>query len=335
MPWPLDSTGWPYVHLLTVTLAIHAMLVGYVLSGTAVALVAAVRGRRGPIATAALDWLPFSLGLAITAGVAPLLFTQLIHQHSFYSSNLVLGARHMAIVPVLIASFYGLYLAKAIGTGPKLRGATLAVALLGFAFVAWSWTDVTLLMQREDDWPALYARGAYSSEDSRVWLRWAMWMAAAVPSFALIAVWQVDEVGARRRIALVALAGVTATSVLALVWREALPPLSDRSIERALPYALAHGVLRVLEGCGWAAVIAKPHARARAGVVVATAGGAGAVLTGAVLREAERAHAIEPLRSTAASAEGAWLFGIGIVVLVIAVTAIVRWVRAGRANSAG
>jgi hypothetical protein len=57
--------------------------------------------------------LPFMLGLGITAGVAPLLFLQLLYQHRFYSANLILGPRWGAVVPALITGFYALYLVKA------------------------------------------------------------------------------------------------------------------------------------------------------------------------------------------------------------------------------
>ena len=49
---------------------------------------------------------------AITAGVAPLLFLQILYQREFYTANLLLFNRWMAILPVLIVGFYSLYLIK-------------------------------------------------------------------------------------------------------------------------------------------------------------------------------------------------------------------------------
>jgi hypothetical protein len=103
----------PYLALAIVTFALHALAIGFVVAGTAVVALAAARGRAdAPIAAATRDWLPFALGLGITAGVAPLLFVQLLYQPRFYTANLLLFVRWLAIVPALIVGFYALYLGK-------------------------------------------------------------------------------------------------------------------------------------------------------------------------------------------------------------------------------
>jgi hypothetical protein len=94
-----------YLALLIVTFAMHAALIGFVLGGAAWATVRALRGGDDPVAAAARDWLPFGLGAAITAGIAPLLMIQVLYQHRMYTATLLLSHRFMAIVPVLIAGF--------------------------------------------------------------------------------------------------------------------------------------------------------------------------------------------------------------------------------------
>src|SRR5262245_23082266 len=78
------------------TFALHAVFASYVVAGAAYALV-----RRDELAARTRDRLPFMLGCAITAGVAPLLFLQLLHQRRFYTANLVMGPRWGAVVPAL------------------------------------------------------------------------------------------------------------------------------------------------------------------------------------------------------------------------------------------
>ena len=58
------------------------------------------------------DWLPAILGLAITAGIAPLLFVQILYKHQFYTANLLLFNRFMLLLPALIVAYYMLYLVR-------------------------------------------------------------------------------------------------------------------------------------------------------------------------------------------------------------------------------
>ena len=105
--WPF-STGhhglWLVLYL--VTWALHAVFVGYVLVGSAYALVQVLRRAEDPIAERARDLLPFMLGCGITAGVAPLLFLQLLYQERFYTANLLLGPRWGAVVPMKARPFW-------------------------------------------------------------------------------------------------------------------------------------------------------------------------------------------------------------------------------------
>src|SRR5690606_13473055 len=105
-----------YLTVYMLTLALHVVPMNCVLAGSMVLFGATVNTRRkngnqanGNAASGALyfsdwlrDWMPFLLGVAITAGVAPLLFVQILYQKNFYTANLLLFNRWMAILPVLI-----------------------------------------------------------------------------------------------------------------------------------------------------------------------------------------------------------------------------------------
>src|SRR5262245_4673257 len=71
--WPFDRGGG-VLALYVATLALHAVFIGYVVAGTAYAVVQALRRADDPLAATVRDRLPFMLGCGITAGVAPLLF---------------------------------------------------------------------------------------------------------------------------------------------------------------------------------------------------------------------------------------------------------------------
>lgn len=186
-----------YLGLYLFTLILHVLLMNYVLAGGAVLVAGRVLGRRaaeGPGPTGVLlDWMPFALGAAITAGVAPLLFVQILYKQQFYTANLLLFHRWMAIVPVLIAGFYLLYLAKSRAAAAWPGWASTAVRLgawLGFAFVAYSWTENHLLGRDHAVWPAFYGSGAMRYRSPEVVPRLALWLTGSIPTMAALVGWQ-------------------------------------------------------------------------------------------------------------------------------------------------
>lgn len=185
LPWP--SVG--YVVLYVATLLLHAVFMSYVLAGVLTVAIAKVRGllrgtKAGPITTVLIDWLPFALSAAITAGIAPLLFVQILYQEAFYTANLLLFHRWMAILPVLIVAFYLLYVLKAKSVAPRLSAA-VAVAIAGaIMFVGWSWVENHLLSLDRAAWVDHYAKGSMVYGDPSVFARFGFWVLAAIPTSA-------------------------------------------------------------------------------------------------------------------------------------------------------
>ena len=139
-PWPTAM----YLTLFVVTAAIYMVFMNYVLAGAIVLLVGYLApgarrrvegGAGGPtrsglglILKVVRDWLPAILGLAITTGIAPLLFLQILYKHQFYTANLLLFNRFMLLLPALIVAYYMLYLdqeprsGRAGADGPRAGG---------------------------------------------------------------------------------------------------------------------------------------------------------------------------------------------------------------------
>ncbi len=123
-PWPTAM----YLTLFVVTAAIYMVFMNYVLAGSIVLLIGYLApgarrrveaGTGGParsglglILKIVRDWLPAILGLAITTGIAPLLFLQILYKRQFYTANLLLFNRFMLLLPALIVAYYMLYLIK-------------------------------------------------------------------------------------------------------------------------------------------------------------------------------------------------------------------------------
>jgi len=320
--WPLSSNAnaiWLALYLLT--FALHIVLVGYVVAGTAYALIQALRTKDDPIAEGVRDRLPFMLGLGITAGVAPLLFLQLLYQRRFYSANLILGPRWGAVVPALVIGFYALYLAKATIV-PQLRKLALATGLVCFVFVAWSWTEINAVMQDEPAWREMYAAGSRLYAQSGVVPRLLVWLGAMASGFAILAAWWARAAD-YRRLAIIGVIGRVA-SALAIVWlaTNTGPSAAIVGAAHGWTYVLAAGVLAELVGWGW--MLRRPTGRA---LSLVTGAGAAALIAGVVVRESPRLALIEAPRASSVEAQGLWVFALTALVGIALIAWIVRTIR--------
>ena len=197
-PFSLPTPTATYLVLYIATMAAHVALMSYVLAGSGLVVVQAMRGRvhDGPAAEVAgvlRDWLPFALGAAITAGVAPLLFVQVLYQESFYSANLLLFHRWMAVVPVLMLGFYLLYLNKSPLAARWSKAAQVGIAgaaFACFAFTGYSWIENHLLALDRQAWPGMYAAGEMVYLRAQSGPRALFWLALAVPLTVTILAWQ-------------------------------------------------------------------------------------------------------------------------------------------------
>jgi hypothetical protein len=247
--------------------------------------------------------------------VAPLLFLQLLHQRRFYTANLLLGPRWGAVVPALILGFYALYLAKA---AERHRRLALGVGLACFAFVAWSWTEIHLVMQDDPAWRAMYGAGERVYLRAAVVPRLAIWVGAMLALFAGAAVWHAAP-GERRRLAALALVGLGVSAGAASV---AAASGGGFDAAHGWTYALLAAVLAAASG--WAWTLRRPEGP---GVWLATLATAVALVAGAVVREAPRLALLERGRGTAAEAGGLLVFGITLAIGAAAITWVIRSVR--------
>ena len=180
-----------------VTLVIHVVFMNYVLAGTGYLAVSYMRtgGRNlGESAKVIKEWTPFLLSGAITAGVAPLLFVQILYKQGYYTANLLLFNRWMAILPVLIIGFYALYLLKSGWLSRRATWVASVVALLpilSVAFTGYSWTENHLLSVRDPAfWGNFYSTRAQIYTEPQLLPRLLVWASGSIPTFALILAWQ-------------------------------------------------------------------------------------------------------------------------------------------------
>lgn len=353
----LFPTGYPaptatYLTLYVATWVLHVLFMHYVLAGSGyLALrgtVFAGRADDGLPAKYLKEWLPFMLSAAITAGIAPLLFVQIIYQHRFYTGNLLLFYRWLAILPSLIVGFYLLYLLKAdarVLKRPLVRPLIKLIIFACFGYVAWLWTMNHLLSsQKLDVWTQQYAAGTvfYRSED--VLPRLGFWFASAFPTLAAWLGWQVwlnrdegqklladvpTETEARdvRHIAVIALVGLLACGLMAALYYSITPPNLRAVITGPLAGAYLWGAL--IGGCIQAAAWIRIWSRSRVTprLMAIIAGGLLVTLVGvAVVRESLRLGKIDITtlydeHASAAQVAGRWTF----LFFLIVNSALVVW----------
>jgi len=191
-----------YLVLYVLTFALHQAFMHYVLGGSVyLAWCNLFPGdsdsprTEQPLARVLRDWMPFMLSAAITAGVAPLLFVQIVYPKEFYTANLLLSWRWMVVIPVLIVNFYLLYVVKSrkCANWPSaLRTLLNVVIAAGFVFVGFCWTANHLISMNETGWPAIYETGSVALSPAEVTLRILIWSSGAVLTMAVFAGWQLS-----------------------------------------------------------------------------------------------------------------------------------------------
>lgn len=261
-------TAW-YETLLVVTLLVHLLFVSYVVLAVAVSAGAALIGRReSAIVHTLRDWSTFALSAAITAGIAPLLFVQILAQREFYTANLLLFHRWMAILPVLIVAFYAMYMMKVKRVAAsRASQATLAVAVLGCVlFVGWSWVENHLLSLDVAVWPEQYQSESMVYRQSAILPRLLFWLALACPTGAALLAWQlrggasgtraVDASAAARPLARIAVPALVVAPVFgwwSIAGGSLADPLASGAMSSAaLPWLVAAAIGAGAQVGGWA-----------------------------------------------------------------------------------
>ena len=356
-PLGLPAATAFYLCLYLATLVVHLMFMHYVLAGSIYLAVGRLMGKARCQAcrwqSILVDWLPFATGLAITAGVAPLLFVQILYGREFATANLLLSHRWMAILPVLIVCFYLLYLQKSGWIARRAwawRPAVAAIACAGFLFIAWSWTENHLLMLDRTAWPGMYATGSLWYESAGVLPRLAAWCFLAFPSLAIELAWQGRLLGARldepaaadirvlgfspvRRLAVTALSGWAGTLLAAVAYWPAITAPARAAIAGPLggPWLIVAAAAIVMQVAAWS--IALVSDRLSRGMLIAMTAAWVATLLGlAVARETIRLAAVdlatgEELHQTALGIGGLPVFLLFAILNAVAIGWCIRTVR--------
>jgi hypothetical protein len=134
--------------LLQATFLLHVLAVNVVLGGSVLALHYRFSRRpegarpRAAVLSFFANALPVAVAAAVTFGVAPLLFVQVLYGRLFFTSSVLMAWAWLAVVPLVILAYSGAYLLafRGVALGRRARPVAAAVAVL---FVAVAFLQVT------------------------------------------------------------------------------------------------------------------------------------------------------------------------------------------------
>lgn len=141
--------------LMLATFVVHILLMNAVFGSAMIGLAQTLWGRDdapGPHETARL--LPTGMALTVNAGVAPLLFMQVLYGHFFYISDVMLAFWWLSVIGLVIVAYYGAYVwdfrFHRLGRGGRTLAAAFMVAVL--FLISFVFTNNFTLMLTPERW---------------------------------------------------------------------------------------------------------------------------------------------------------------------------------------
>lgn len=174
-PLGLPAPEWLLEFLLILTFILHVIPMNLVLGGGFVCAYAARKahvlkaaGRGGEakdyatLATKVSKMLPVATAAAITLGVAPLLFVQLLYGHMFFSASILMGWWWFGVVWLLLIGYVGYYrMADRFANDPKKAAGLAFFVSLVFALIAFIFVNNSTLSLRPELWRDMYSESRH------------------------------------------------------------------------------------------------------------------------------------------------------------------------------
>lgn len=189
-PTPLPGPPWLFHLLWVVTFLIHLLFVNTVLGGS---LLAALAGSRKPgrreTALLLVEVNSWAISFAITFGIAPLLFMQVLLGRFFYTATVLVAWPWLAMLGLLVVGYYLNYVAKYRLRAGKGAGPVLVVEALCFLGIAVVQVMVNLLHAQPGRWEVVAARATAALTDPTFLPRLLHFVLAAVTMAGALAAW--------------------------------------------------------------------------------------------------------------------------------------------------
>jgi len=189
-PAPLPGPPWLFHTLWVVTFLIHLLFVNAVLGGTLLAALAGsgTPGRRDATRLF-VEINSWAISFAITFGIAPLLFVQVVLGRFFYTATVLVAWAWLGMLGLLIVGYYLNYVAKYRLRAGKGAGAVLVVEALCFLGIAAVQVTVNLLHMQPARWEAVAGGARAALADPTFLPRLLHYVLAAVTMAGALAAW--------------------------------------------------------------------------------------------------------------------------------------------------
>ena len=191
-PIPLPAPVWLFKLLHLVTFVLHLTTVELLIGGLTAAIAFHLAGRIANIPAAAqaagllAHRLPTLMAYVINLGVPPLLFAQVLYGRALYTSSVLIGAYWISVIALLIASYFGIYVASKRASEKKGWGRVGIASLLLALTIAFIYSNNMSLMLRPDVWASMYKANPtgvqLNSGDPTLMPRWVFFMVGAFPA---------------------------------------------------------------------------------------------------------------------------------------------------------
>ncbi len=179
------QVGWIWFQvLLTATFVVHILLMNALFGGAVVTLLGGVfgRGGSGEVAREMAKRVPTLVALTVNAGIAPLLFLQVLYGHLFYSSSIVMAVWWFAIIPLLIMGYYSTY-AVSLRYDGALRPFWSFLVVVILLVVGFLFANNNTLALVPASWSAWFSNGqgiSLNLSEPTLWPRWLHMMVGAL-----------------------------------------------------------------------------------------------------------------------------------------------------------
>lgn len=188
-PIPLPGPVGLLQFLLVLGWFLHALPMYGLLGGTLITIVTEALGRgsefHARLARRLWSVLPGVMGVAITFGIVPLLFLQVLYGQAFFATSVLVAWPWLSVIPGLLLAYYGLY-ANALW-GDRIGRWRLAIGLGSFLLIDWvgyQFTSHMRLIEQPALWPAIAGSAArqsfYLGRDAVTALRFLYFFAGAL-----------------------------------------------------------------------------------------------------------------------------------------------------------
>ncbi|HUK14562.1 MAG TPA: hypothetical protein VLW17_14785 [Thermoanaerobaculaceae bacterium] len=152
-PAPLPGPPWLFQALWLLTFFLHLILVNTVLGGSLLAAFAGLaRGGSREIRALFVEVNGWAISFAVTLGIAPLLFIQVVLGRFFYTAAILLGWAWLGLLGLLTVAYYLNYVAKFRLRAGKDAGGVLAVEAILFVAIAVIQVAVNLVHMQPGSW---------------------------------------------------------------------------------------------------------------------------------------------------------------------------------------